>query len=99
VRADKESGNGTRRGPARGRCTEGKKSARGRGGDTPNEEWIMTDQPPEDHQSDQARGLSDEKSTCSPPPPRQIFLFYIILAPGLAAYRRNVTFRAPRFAR
>lgn len=30
---------------------------------------------------------------------KQIFLFYWILAPGLAAYRRNVSFRGMKFAR
>jgi hypothetical protein len=31
--------------------------------------------------------------------PPQIFLFYVILAPGLAAYRRNMSFRGADFAR
>lgn len=52
---------------------------------------------------------SEYKSDAAPPSCRanlcagclvtQIFLFYWILAPGLAAYRRNVSFRGMKFAR
>jgi hypothetical protein len=42
---------------------------------------------------------STRDPTRNPPPPPQVFLFYWILAPGLGAYRRNVSFRGTYFAR